>query len=92
MQMSFASNDKELTNDTAGRGFQVVSAGKQVYRADRRNAARKAGTLNQWRFKRRIRTSIFGVRSEEYVVGINPDGTKIIKTRTWRVYTEVVAA
>ncbi len=63
-----------------------------AYRAHRRNAARQAGTLKNWRHRQRMRTGVYGVRSERYIDGVNQDGTPIFKIKTWRVYTYVVAA
>ena len=62
---------------------------RNVYRATRRNAARKAGVLNQWRFRPRIKTGLYGVRSRE-LVEINAEGKREVKTIKYRVYTYAV--
>ena len=63
-----------------------------AYRADRRNAARRAHTLRNWRHRARIKTSVFGLRTETKIVGHNEDGSPITKERIYRVHTYMVAA
>ncbi|HYA07731.1 MAG TPA: hypothetical protein VEF90_17725 [Xanthobacteraceae bacterium] len=60
-----------------------MSGAAKVYRADRRNAARKAGVLAKWRDKPRLRSAEHGVRSGRDETG---------RMKTWLVYTYVVGA
>lgn len=64
---------------------------QNVYRAMRRNAARKAGILNLWRFRPRISTGLYGERSRQ-VAKLNAEGERVVETITFRVYTYVVGA
>ena len=59
------------------------------YRADRRNAARKAGTLSEWRKRPRIRSHLSGKQSENFVHSVAADGTPVYATRIRIVYTYV---
>ena len=58
-------------------------AEKQVYRGDRRNAARKAKTLRNWRDRPRIKTALYGVRTYRDASG---------ETVAYKVHTYVVGA
>ena len=59
----------------------------QGYRADRRNAAREAGTLGAWRNRPRIRTALKGTRSQQYIEKTGADGKPVYATRYWSVFT-----
>lgn len=52
---------------------------KKIYRGDRRNAAREAGTLSYWRHRARLRTGLYGWRKDKSGLA-------------YKVYTYVVGA
>ena len=60
---------------------------KKVYRSDRRNAARKAGVLNKWRERPRVRTSVYG---ERYAPSHSKRRQKGDGEQPYRVYTFIV--
>jgi hypothetical protein len=61
-----------------------------AYRADRRNAARRARELRLWRKRERVKTSAFGLRDEQGRKITRPHG--VVVAGDYRVYTYVVGA
>ena len=58
--------------------------GEKIFRADRRNAARAGRVLRLWRERPRIRTGLWGWRSDTM-----PDGKR---GDPYKVYTFIVGA